>query len=54
MSILDNFNVDRLLFSLQYMWQGMLSIFIVIGIIILSVVLLNKITNRSPKPKNDE
>ena len=53
MNILENFNVDRFLFSLRYMWQGMLSIFIVIGVIILSVVLLNKITNRSSKPKED-
>ena len=53
MNILDNFNVNRFLFSLQYMWQGMLSIFIVIGVIILSVVLLNKVTNRSSKPKAD-
>lgn len=54
MNILENFNVDRFLFSLQYMWQGMLSIFIVIGIIILSVVLLNKITNRASRQKEDE
>ncbi|MBE6577925.1 MAG: sodium pump decarboxylase gamma subunit [Ruminococcaceae bacterium] len=33
------------------MWQGMLSIFLVIGIIILSVVVMNKLTNR---PKNKD
>ena len=40
-----NFNFDRFLFSLQYMWQGMLCIFIVIGALILSIYGLNKATN---------
>ena len=52
MNILENFNVNRFLFSLQYMWQGMLSIFLVIFIIIMSVVVMNKLTNR-PKKKDD-
>jgi len=51
MKFIENLNVDRFLFSLQYMWQGMLSIFLVIGIIILSVVVMNKLTNR---PKNKD
>ena len=38
-------NFDRFLFSLQYMWKGMLCIFIVIGVIILSIYGLNKATN---------
>ena len=50
--IIKNFNVSRFLDSLQYMWKGMLSIFIVIGVIILFIVLLQKLTNRQPK-KND-
>ena len=43
MNFLDNFNVDRFLFSLQYMWKGMLCIFIVIGVIILSIYGMNKL-----------
>ena len=46
MNFFENFNVSRLLYSLQYMWQGMLSIFLVIGVIILSVAVMNKLTNR--------
>lgn len=38
-------NFDRFLFSLQYMWKGMLCIFVVIGVIILSVYGLNKASN---------
>ncbi len=51
--IIKNFNVSRFLDSLQYMWKGMLSIFIVIGVIILFIVLLQKLTNRQPKKKDD-
>ena len=49
MNLIDNFSVDRFFYSLQYMWQGMISIFIVIGVIILSVFLLNKLTSRKKK-----
>ena len=52
MNIIENFNFDRFLYSLQYMWQGMLSIFLVIGVIILGVAVMNKLT--SPKEKNKE
>ncbi len=45
MDFLNNFNLDRFLYSLQYMWKGMLCIFIVIGVIILFVFALNKITS---------
>lgn len=38
--------------NLKYMGVGMIGIFIVIGIIILSVVVLNKVT--APKKKSDE
>lgn len=37
------FRVDNFLTSLNYMWQGMLCIFIVIGVIILATVAMNKI-----------
>ncbi len=35
---------QRFLSSLTYMWQGMLCIFIVIGVLVLSVMLLSKLT----------
>ena len=53
MNLFDNINIDRFVYSLQYMWQGMLSIFLVIGIIIGSVVIMNKLTNRKRKEKKD-
>ena len=46
-----NFNPAAFVENLKYMGVGMLGIFIVIGIIILSVVVLNKAT--APK-KTDE
>ena len=55
MSIFENFNLDRFLFSLQYMWKGMLCIFVVIGVIILFIVALNKIlTGLEAKKKAKE
>ena len=51
MNILENFNVNRFLFSLQYMWQGMLCIFIVIAVIILSVVIMNTISAKAQERK---
>ena len=51
MNIFENFNFDRFLFSLQYMWKGMLCIFIVIAIIILSVVIMNTITEKAVAAK---
>ena len=49
MNIFNGLNFDRFLFSLQYMWKGMLCIFIVIGIIILSINLMNSFANRLAK-----
>ena len=40
-----NPNKDRFVDSLQYMWKGMLCIFIVIGVIILSIYGLNAASN---------
>ena len=51
MNFMENFNVDRFLFSLQYMWKGMLCIFIVIGIIILSIYGMNKLFNSLAEKK---
>ena len=48
-----DFNPAAFVENLKYMGVGMLGIFIVIGIIILSVVALNKAT--APKaPKSDD
>ena len=46
MNLFGNINIDRFLYSLKYMWQGMLCIFVVIGFIILSVFLMNFISAR--------
>ena len=54
MNIFENFNFDRFLFSLQYMWQGMLCIFIVIAVIILSVVVMNTISAKAQARKELE
>ena len=43
MGFFEKFSFDRFLASLQYMWQGMLCIFIVIGVIILTTILMNSI-----------
>ena len=51
MNIFENFNFDRFLFSLQYMWKGMLCIFIVIAVIILSVVIMNTISAKAQERK---
>ena len=51
MNIFNDFNFDRFLFSLQYMWQGMLCIFIVIAVIILSVVIMNTISAKAQERK---
>ena len=42
----DNFRFDRFMFSLQYMWKGMLCIFAVIGVLVLSVLLMNRLTEK--------
>ena len=51
MNIFENFNLDRLVFSLQYMWKGMLAIFIVIAVIILAVVVMNFCTSKIQERK---
>ena len=51
MNIFENFNFDRFLFSLQYMWKGMLCIFIVIAVIILSVVIMNSVNAKVQERK---
>lgn len=51
MNILENFSFERFLSSLQYMWQGMLCIFIVIAAIIISVFLMNFISSKAKARK---
>lgn len=46
-------NIEALLYTLPVMAKGMLGIFIVTGVIILSMYLLNKLTGRSKK-NNDK
>ena len=55
MNIFNSLNFDRFLFSLQYMWKGMLCIFIVIAVIILSIYVMNSIANKNAtKQKADD
>ena len=51
MNLFENISMDRFFSSLQYMWKGMLAIFIVIGAIILATVLINAICNRREEKK---
>ena len=45
--------VDNFLTSLNYMWQGMLCIFIVIGVIILATMAMTKIFSKNSKKKEE-
>ena len=47
-----DFNVERMLSSLQYMWQGMLCIFVVIGVIFLSVYLIGFLSAKAEERKS--
>lgn len=51
MDIFSNIDFNRFLSSLQYMWKGMLSIFIVISVIILAVVVMNLISKKAAERK---
>ena len=44
---------SRFVNSLQYMWKGMLCIFIVIGVLILSIYALNKASNAIANRKSE-
>ena len=48
------FNPSAFVENLGYMGAGMLGIFIVIGIIVLSVAVLNKVTAPKPEKKDQE
>ena len=49
--MLENFSTERFFEALPYMGKGMLGIFIVIGVIIGCIALLNKITTRKKDDK---
>ena len=51
MNIFALLNANRFLFSLQYMWKGMLCIFVVIAVIIGSIYLLNGIMKKLSNKK---
>ena len=53
MDIFGKFSVERFLSSLQYMWKGMLAIFIVIGVIILATIVMNKIFSKKKKENQE-
>ena len=44
-------NPGRMLSSLQYMWKGMLCIFVVIGVIILATVVMNSLCNKAEEKR---
>ena len=54
MNIFNDFSFDRFLFSLQYMWQGMLCIFVVIGVIILSVYFMGYLSSKAEERKQTQ
>ncbi len=51
MNLFENIDFGRVFTSLQYMWKGMLCIFIVIAVIILSVYALNYVFGKSDEKK---
>ncbi|MBQ8850633.1 MAG: OadG family protein [Clostridia bacterium] len=51
MDIFKNIDMSRFVFSLQYMWKGMLCIFVVIAVIILVVYALNFFIGKIDKKK---
>ncbi len=52
LNLLNAFSTENFTQALAIMGKGMLGIFIVIGVIILGITLLNKAT--SPKKKSDD
>ena len=45
--------MDAVLKSLEVLWQGMLAIFIVMGVVFLFVFLMNRIDSRNRKKNQD-
>ena len=51
MNLFEKFSIDRFISSLQYMWQGMLCIFVVMAVIILSVYLIGYFSAKAEERK---
>ena len=51
MNLFQKFSVARFVESLQYMWQGMLCIFIVIAVIILTTIIMNHLCTKAEQSK---
>ncbi len=51
MNLFEKFSLDRFISSLQYMWQGMLCIFVVMAVIILSVYLIGYFSAKAEERK---
>lgn len=51
--MIENANPMRFVENLPYMGVGMLGIFLVMGILIIGTAVLNKVTNRKPKDKEN-
>ncbi len=51
MNLFEKFSWDRFVSSLQYMWQGMLCIFVVMAVIILSVYLIGYFSAKAEERK---
>ena len=51
MDLFKNIDIARFIDSLQYMWKGMLCIFVVIGVIILSVYFMGAIFSKAEARK---
>ena len=54
MDLFKNISMDRCLHSLQYMWKGMLCIFVVILVIILAVYGMNFIITKLEEKKKEK
>ncbi|MBQ8141117.1 MAG: hypothetical protein IJ038_05420 [Clostridia bacterium] len=54
MNIFENISIDRFLGSLRYMGEGMICIFIVIGVIILSIYGMNAAMSKIAQRKKDK
>ena len=54
MNLFENIDFNRFLSSLQYMWKGMLCIFVVIAVIILSVYVLNGVFGKLDAKKKEK
>ncbi len=52
--IFENIDLNRFLASFEYMWKGMLGIFVVMGIIIISVYIMGFFSKKAAQRKEAE